>query len=1828
MKKHRPSLIGRTFTELRNLFGSPRKQRRDRLDRFRFESLESRYLMAGDLDLGEGEGTAPTLAAISNATVLSGSPLWIPLDGEDVDGGQLTYEVSSDNPNVQVSVPTGNRAMTVSVAGFGDMTFQLFDHLVPRVTSRIANLALAGFYNDTADNTVTFHRVINNFMIQTGDPGGLGRGGSPLPDFDDQFHFDLQHNRSGLLSMAKSSDDTNNSQFFVTASPQRHLDFNHSIFGILTEGDSVRAAINAVSTGAQDKPNTDVVVSSVNVSNDLENGALLIKPINGITSGTANITVTIRDAQNNTATRTFQVTVQGDSTNGSPFLSDIPQVRTTVDQQKQFTLQGNDVEGSNMFFGAAKPSGSPNYTFTIGETSGVVSVTPPAGAIGTFDLLVGVSGSSNLNEPLDLQTVKVFVDPTGSAGTTAPAGIDLPDAFDSGTFNNDNVTNVTNFRFTVSGVTAGAVVKLYNGTTLLGSVTAPGTTVDFDTNHSSLQTDGTYSITATQTIGGQESILSSALEVEVDRTAPVAFTSTPATSGTFGVSYSYNAEHNEEGTTGFRYSPGAVPAGVTVNPITGVVAWTPTAGQGGQNAFTLQARDRAGNLRTQGFVVTVNVPSGPSAVDLLAASDLGGSPTDNITNATSLQFEVQGVTNGAVVKLYKGATLLGQATASGSTVTIPISTLGEGTHSITATQTVTGVESPATPALSVTIDLTAPGAFTSTPPAEATVGELLSYDANAPGEGTANFKYSLSGAPSGVTINDATGVLSWTPNFEQLGNQTFGIVFADAAGNVNTQTVNVEVDEAVPAKIELTLVLTKPDGSPLSSLDVGEDFVLHAYVEDVRDVPKGIAGTYFDITYDSARAETTGTLQFNTGFWVNLPGLTSGSIATPGLIDEVGSFYNVLQLGTVPTPPFDPANGDDPYKVRLFSLNMRSKTAGPLLFESNAADDTVNHPSVMIPGGAGSTVDLATEIRYGTAGITVAATFEAANDTFNVNEDAQNFTLNPLANEIIEPGSGNVLTITGVGSRDKGGSVQVAGDGKSLLYTPAANFNGTETFTYTVTNQLGETSTATITVQVQPQNDPPDAVNDGSEASPVAVPEDSENFAIAVLANDTVGVDTDESPTTLKVTGVTQGAHGTVTIGPGGNSVLYKPNPNYIGTDSFTYTISDRTTGGLSDTATVFVNVTEANDNPTAVNDLFTITEDNTLDDINDNIINVLGNDSFAPDTGETLTVTGVSNVRPGATVTVGTGGANVVYSPAPNFQGTDTFSYTISDGRGGTATGIVTVTVTNSNDPPTANADSVTAFRNTAATFDVLANDSSAPDPAETLTIEAVTQGNNGGSVQITNGGTRISYTPANNFTGTETFTYTIRDPSGAVSQSATVTVNVQQFVPSSLAGFVYFDVDNDGVKDASESPIAGVTITLTGTDVNSTAVNRTLKTGPDGSYKFDTLAPGNYTLTQSQPAFTMDGKDTAGSQGGNTSTNNRIVIANLAQNTNGTNNNFGERGRELSLIKLADFYSSNSRDYAMAAVDTSGNQLWYSSMGSPPSGIEVSKYSLQSSGAQLKIEGKNAQNQDVAATLSTSSSLVELLGSAGSNRLYRIDAEPAPTFAVVPNQAPVAAADTYSTAEDTPLTISGSGVLGNDSDPNGHILTAAVVAQPQHGTLALNANGTFTYTPAANYNGPDSFTYRANDGSLNSNTATVSITVNAVNDAPVADNDSFSATEDTPFTAPAPGVLDGDTDPDGASVTLTPTIVTQPASGSVTMNANGSFTYTPPTDFNGTVTFTYRVSDGSLNSNTATVTINVAAVEGEGEGEGSDELDALLAESLWDENAVDAVLAELAAD
>ncbi|TLM76781.1 MAG: tandem-95 repeat protein, partial [Actinobacteria bacterium] len=200
--------------------------------------------------------------------------------------------------------------------------------------------------------------------------------------------------------------------------------------------------------------------------------------------------------------------------------------------------------------------------------------------------------------------------------------------------------------------------------------------------------------------------------------------------------------------------------------------------------------------------------------------------------------------------------------------------------------------------------------------------------------------------------------------------------------------------------------------------------------------------------------------------------------------------------------------------------------------------------------------------------------------------------------------------------------------------------------------------------------------------------------------------------------------------------------------------------------------------------------------------------------------------------------------------------------------------------------------------------------------------------------------------------------------------------------------------------------------------------------------------------------------------------------------------------------------------------------------------------------------------------------------------------TVHVSANTAPNAVDDVYSTNEDTPYSAVAPGVLGNDTDAESDPLTVTSWSTPSTGTLsATSTAGAFTYTPPANWSGTATFAYTISDGLL-SDTATVTMTVVWINDAPDAVDDAYTTAEDTTLTVAAPGVLSNDTDVE-TTQTLTVTSFSTPSTGTLSATSTaGAFTYAPPANWSGTATFEYAISDGAGGSDTATVTITVAPV------------------------------------
>lgn len=380
------------------------------------ESLETRSLLTA----------TPVLAPLADVTLLSGSPLHIPLNGSDADGQALTFSASSSSSDVSTYIPEGNRSLEIDVQNFGVMRFELFEDKAPRATEQIIELAESGFYDGS-----TFHRVIDNFVLQGGDPHGEppGTGGSSLGEFDDQFHPDLQHNQTGVLSMARSLDDTNDSQFFITEGAQRHLDSQHTVFGLLTGGEAVREAISGVAV-TNSVPDTPVVISSFSVFTDVENGVLMLSAPEGVT-GTATVIVTVSDPDGNQSQQSFDVTIQSDSVNNQPFLADIPAVRTLVDTPTELQLTRIDLEGHTATFLDEVLLGInnlfvPEYAHTdleyfIDSSTGATTISPGNGLTGTHNITAAVG---EFPSAIDYQVVPIEI--VSVAGTWTVSTDDHP----------------------------------------------------------------------------------------------------------------------------------------------------------------------------------------------------------------------------------------------------------------------------------------------------------------------------------------------------------------------------------------------------------------------------------------------------------------------------------------------------------------------------------------------------------------------------------------------------------------------------------------------------------------------------------------------------------------------------------------------------------------------------------------------------------------------------------------------------------------------------------------------------------------------------------------------------------------------------------------------------------------------------------------------------------------------------------------------------------------------------------------------------------------------------------------------------------------------------------------------------------------------------------------------------------------------------------------------------------------------------------------------------------------------------------------------------------
>ncbi len=416
-----------------------------------------------------------------------------------------------------------------------------------------------------------------------------------------------------------------------------------------------------------------------------------------------------------------------------------------------------------------------------------------------------------------------------------------------------------------------------------------------------------------------------------------------------------------------------------------------------------------------------------------------------------------------------------------------------------------------------------------------------------------------------------------------------------------------------------------------------------------------------------------------------------------------------------------------------------------------------------------------------------------------------------------------------------------------------------------------------------------------------------------------------------------------------GGNVTYTPSADFVGVFRFTYTVQDNgTTRGVLDpktaVATATITVAAVNDAPVAGNDTGSTQEDTALTIA---ISSLLSNDAPGPATatdesGQTVSfvpyATSTVNTAQGGTVSVS--GGNLIYTPKADFNGADSFTYTISDGTL-TSQGTVNVNVASVNDVPRPTTLSRVAFKNLNRVFDV-ASDIAAivPGPSDeagqTVRLTRVfSNGTTKGTVTLQSDGT-ILYRPATDFTGVDSFSYEVTDSgSPAATAIATFNVEVRPFIPSDITGTVWIDDNRDGTIGEFELRVGGVTVTLTGRSIGETVDITPISylTLADGSYRFRDLPPGTYTVTYASPANLIDGPDYAGALGDSNAENNKSTFTiDPPGGANASKYNFSVYGVEARYANILENLASSfygrypgiQQKGFYAAVNKDGAPLW----------------------------------------------------------------------------------------------------------------------------------------------------------------------------------------------------------------------------------------------------------------------------------------------------------------
>ncbi len=712
-----------------------------------------------------------------------------------------------------------------------------------------------------------------------------------------------------------------------------------------------------------------------------------------------------------------------------------------------------------------------------------------------------------------------------------------------------------------------------------------------------------------------------------------------------------------------------------------------------------------------------------------------------------------------------------------------------------------------------------------------------------------------------------------------------------------------------------------------------------------------------------------------------------------------------------------------------------------------------------------------------------------------------------------------------------------------IHYIPNSNYSGPDSFTYKMSDGTTESNSASVAVTVTGINDAP-VITEGASTS-VTMSEDGAPTPFNLTLHAT---DAEADPITWSV--LTQALHGTASLpaGTGTSKVIsYTPTANYFGPDSFVVRVTD----GIGGSNSITVNVTID-----PINDAPVITEGVSIPVI-------MSEDGSPVPFSLTLTATDVeSNIITwsistpaghGSASASGAGSSKVIsYTPTANFFGSDIFVVSISDGNGGSDTITVNVTINAVDDAPviTEGASTfVTMSEDSSPTaFSLTLNASDIDNTGSQLTWSISSQASHGTATATGTGLSKsIGYTPVANHNGSDSFIVQVSD--GTLADTITVNVTIDPRNDAPVCGDVPLVIS----QDTSGSVVPGCS-DVDGDSLSFSIVsNATHGTATAGTNIL------NYT-----PNTAYVGLDTFTYRANDGLVNSNISAVNVT--VNHVNHAPVIAEGATTAVTMSEDGSPLAFSLNLNATDTDGDTLTWS----------ISSVASHGTASASGTGSPKAIGYSPNANFNGSDSFIVMVsdGNGGSDTItVNLTINPV-------NDAPVCSALPLATAEDTMGEISPS---CTDVD-TGDVLTYSIVGSASHGATSV-VSGKLRYTPTANYNGGDSFTYKANDTHVDSNTATVTVTVSAVNDAPVCSALPLATAEDT-MGEISPSCTDVDT-----GDVLTYSIVGSASHGATSV-VSGKLRYTPTANYNGGDSFTYKANDTHVDSNTATVTVTVSAV------------------------------------